>query len=346
MQIHSNYKNLKWFRTLERISYERNNLVDNKAEKRLKILLFFDKYWLEATLEAFYISERTIYNWKKKFKTWEKTIYSLSDKSRKPHKRRKREWSHKVLEKIEEYREEVPNLGKEKIYPMLKNFCSLNDLKCPWISTIWRLIKDLWWLRTYNKKTKLKGKQRARNKLLRKPSNLKANYPWEVISLDTVEVRWEWNSKRYIITIIDIYSRFSHAIVTNSHSSKTAMSAFLEFQNKFPFEIKSVLTDNWSEFMLHFKEYMVKNNIIHYHTYPRNPKMNAHCERFNRTIREWILNINRYKLEDLAYANQIVRTFLKFYNTRRVHCAFGNKYTPLQKLCLYDNIDINKLTAI
>ena len=100
MQIHSNYKNLKWFRILERINYERNNLVDNKAEKRLKILLFFDKYWLEATLEAFEISERTIYNWKKKFRDWEKTIYSLSDKSRKPHKRRKREWSHKVLEKI------------------------------------------------------------------------------------------------------------------------------------------------------------------------------------------------------------------------------------------------------
>jgi hypothetical protein len=58
------------------------------------------------------------------------------------------------------------------------------------------------------------------------------------------------------------------------------------------------------------------------------------------------LNINRYKLDDLAYANKIVREFLYFYNTKRVHYAFGNKLTPLQKLCLYDTIDINKLTAI
>jgi transposase InsO family protein len=74
--------------------------------------------------------------------------------------------------------------------------------------------------------------------------------------------------------------------------------------------------------------------------------MNAHCERFNRTIREWVLNMNRYNLENLEYANKIVRKFLLFYNTKRVHYAFKNKLTPLQKLCLYDTIDINKLTAI
>jgi transposase InsO family protein len=64
------------------------------------------------------------------------------------------------------------------------------------------------------------------------------------------------------------------------------MSIFKEFQSKFPFKIKSVLTDNGSEFMLHFSKYLEKENIKHYHTYPRCPKMNAHCERFNRTIRE------------------------------------------------------------
>lgn len=345
-QVHCNYKWLKWFKTLERISYEREHLVDKEAEKRVKILLFLEKHKLEATLDAFDVSERTLYNWKKKYKDGKKTVYSLSNKSRRPNKTRKREWHYKVLEKIIKYREDVPNIWKEKIYPMLSIYCDLNNYECPWISTIWRLIKDLWWLRQYNKKTKLKWKQRTRNKVLRKPSQLPARLPWEVVALDSVEIRWEWATKRYVITIIDIYSRFSHAIVSNSHSSKTAMSAFLEFQNKFPFKIKSVLTDNGSEFMLHFKEYLDKENIIHYHTYPRNPKMNAHSERFNRTIREWVLNINRYKLTDLAYANDIVKKFLHFYNTKRVHYAFSNKLTPLQKLCLYDNIDINKITAI
>jgi transposase InsO family protein len=95
-----------------------------------------------------------------------------------------------------------------------------------------------------------------------------------------------------------------------------------------------------------FSEYLEQEKILHYHTYPWCPKMNAHSERFNRTIREGVLNINRYRLTDLAYANRIVRSFLSFYNTKRVHCAFENKLTPLQKLCLYYIIDTEAITAI
>ncbi len=36
--LECNYRNLKWFKILERISYEYNNLVDKEAEKRMKIL--------------------------------------------------------------------------------------------------------------------------------------------------------------------------------------------------------------------------------------------------------------------------------------------------------------------
>lgn len=341
-QVHRNFKWLKWFKILEKLSYEQNNLVDKKAEHRVKVLIFYEKYWLKPTLDAFEVSERTIYNWKRKYKNWWKTIHSLSDKSRKPHKKRKREWNYKILEKITKIREEYPNLWKEKIYPLLSIYCDINNLDCPWISTIWRLINDLWWLRQYTKKKK----PRARTTVLRKPSELPAKYPWHLVSLDSVEIRWEWAIKRYVVTIVDIYSRFSHAVVTSSHSSKTAMSIFKEFQNKFPFPVKNVLTDNWSEFALHFKKHLEKEKIKHYHTYPRCPKMNAHCERFNRTIREWVLNINRYKLVDLNYANNIVKKFLNFYNTKRVHYAFKNKLTPLQKLCTYAKIDINIITAI
>ncbi len=317
-------------------------LVDNKAEYRMKALLFWDKHWLEATLDAYEVSERTLFNWKRKYKSSWKMISWLSDKSRRPRNTRKRERAPEVIEEIIHIREEYPNLWKEKIYPLLNIYCDLNNFSCPWVSTIWRLIKDLWWLRQCNSKKKTK----RRENILRKPPEISVSKPWELVSLDSIEVRWIWWSKTYVVTIIDIYSRYSHAVVTSSHSSRTAMSIFKEFQNKFPFPIKNVLTDNWSEFMLHFKKNLEKEDITHYHTYPRSPKMNAHCERFNRTIREWVLNINRYKLDDLEYANNIVRKFLLFYNTKRVHYAFKNKLTPLQKLCLYDTININKLTAI
>jgi transposase InsO family protein len=122
------------------------------------------------------------------------------------------------------------------------------------------------------------------------------------------------------------------------------MSVLQEFEHKFGLNIKNVLTDNGSEFALNFRKYVEKQKITHYHTYPRSPKMNAHCERFNRTIREGVLNINKYKLEDLQEANTLVAEFLDFYNNKRVHFAFKNKMTPLQKRLQYDNI--NNITAI
>jgi IS30 family transposase len=107
-----------------------------------------------------------------------------------------------------------------------------------------------------------------RKEVLRKPSQLPVTFPGEVVSTDSIEVRGASGEKRYVVTIIDIYSRFSHAVVTSSHTSKTAMSIFKEFQSKFPFPVKSLLTDNGSEFMGDFSEYLEQEKILHYHTYP------------------------------------------------------------------------------
>jgi transposase InsO family protein len=38
--------------------------------------------------------------------------------------------------------------------------------------------------------------------------------------------------------------------------------------------------------MKHFSEELKRLHLTHYHTYPKTPKMNAHCERFNRTVQE------------------------------------------------------------
>jgi len=48
----------------------------------------------------------------------------------------------------------------------------------------------------------------------------------------------------------------------------------------------SILSDNGSEFMKEFESLLQEKGLTHYWTYPRSPKMNAHNERFNRTIQE------------------------------------------------------------
>jgi transposase InsO family protein len=97
----------------------------------------------------------------------------------------------------------------------------------------------------------------------------------------------------------------------------------------FPYQIKHILTDNGSEFKKHLSKLIKDSDIVHYHTYPKTPKMNAHCESFNGTIQEEFVDYHQNLLfEDMTEFNKKLSNYLLFYNTKRVHSAFKNKETP------------------
>jgi transposase InsO family protein len=100
----------------------------------------------------------------------------------------------------------------------------------------------------------------------------------------------------------------------------------MEFFNR----IHYVLTDNGSEFKKHFGEELKKQHLIHYHTYPKTPKMNAHLERFNRTIQDEFIDYHNYLLLNSDDFSRKLIDYLIFYNTERVHYAFQNKLAPIQ----------------
>ncbi|GAG20348.1 unnamed protein product, partial [marine sediment metagenome] len=135
-----------------------------------------------------------------------------------------------------------------------------------------------------------------------------------------------------IITFEDVFSRFSFAWATKSHASKAAKEFFNYCQLVFPLPFTFALTDNGSEFKKHFSQELEKLNIIHYHTYPKTPKMNPHCERFNRTIQEEFVDYHAYELINPKSFNQKLMQWLLWYNTERPHFAFQNKYSPVQYL--------------
>ena len=113
----------------------------------------------------------------------------------------------------------------------------------------------------------------------------KAAAPGECGAFDTVEYFLD-GIRRYVITFTDHYSRFAFAWATQSHASLAAREFFGVVSEVFAYPLQSVLTDNGSEFMKHFDEEVRRLHKNHWHTYPRTPKMNAHVERFNRTIQE------------------------------------------------------------
>lgn len=309
-------------------------MVTDKAKERQKILIFWEKHGLEATLDAFPVKRRTLFTWKARFKAEQGKPEGLNAKSRAPQTKRKRIWDTRILEEIRRIREERPNLGAKKLHPLLADFCEALALPCPKPVTIERLIKDMGGLRAIPQRITGTGrvKPQKRQPVLRKPKDLEAKYPGHILALDTVE-RQMHGKRMYVITAIDLYTRTAFAIGTTSHGSQTTAHFFCLVMQLFPYPVQYVLTDNGSEFKKYFRELLAQAKLTHYHTYPKTPKMNAHCESFNGTIQAEFVDFNVELLfTDVSTFNEKLREYLVFYNTKRVHYAFKNKLTPFAVL--------------
>lgn len=306
-------------------------MITEKAKYRYKVLIHWQKHGLASAMDAFGVKRRTLFSWKKALKKGGGRVEALNPGKTERKEKRKRVWSVEILLEIKRLRTVHPNLGKEKLYPELKEFCLAHGLKCPQPKTIGRLIADLGGLRTFPQKVSHFGKVKKANrqKVIRKPKQFKTEYPGHLVSLDTIE-KFVDGLRRYVITFEDIHTRFGFAWAMSSHASLAAKEFFDICIKIFPYPIALVLTDNGSEFKKHFNEELFRLHLTHFHTYPRTPKMNAHLERFNRTIQEEYIDYHLYELIDPKKFNLNLMDWLIWYNTKRVHYAFQNKYSPVQ----------------
>ena len=347
MRIHCKYTGIKGFLTVYNRAVRFRYMITEKAKRRLKILDHWKRHGLESARHAFDVSERTLWYWKARLDKEEGKIETLNPLSRTPQKKRKRIWDIRILDEIKNIREKRPNLGKDKIHPLLLDFTDAFGLgKCPKPMTIGRLIKDMGGLRTTPQRITGTGKIKKvnRQKVLRKPKDFVSLYPGHCLALDTIE-RQRNGRRMYVLTAIDIFTRTTFAIATKSHSSRTSAHFFYLVRQLFPYEIKNVLTDNGSEFKKRLNQLLKENNITHYHTYPKTPKMNAHCESFNGTIQEEFVDYHANLLfDDPTRFNEKLNEYILFYNTKRVHWAFKNKLTPLEVLTKADYY-VSKLPA-
>jgi transposase InsO family protein len=337
MRIFNKNKGIRGSRTAQDRHIRFTYMIKAEAKQRLKILTFWKKYGLEATKEAYGTKERTLYLWQQTLKQGKGQLESLNSGSRAPKNKRKRRYDYRIVEEIKKLRTDHPNLGEKKLYPLLKEYCDSINLPCPKAATIGNIIKDKGGMRLVPQRITGTGRVKPyqRQTALRKPKDIKIKAPGALVALDTVEIIIN-GTRRYLITVEDIFSRFAFAFATTSHASKAAEDFFLLWQQVFPYQTAFVLTDNGSEFKKHFAARLLELQITHYHTRPRTPKMNAHIERFNRTIQEEFADYHRQLLLEPDRFNAKLMDWLIFYNTKRVHHAFGNKLTPVQYLLQYE----------
>ena len=330
MQIHRLSYQVKGFVRLARYAIRWTRMITTKAKHKLKVLGFWKQYGLKAALDAFGVSRRTLYGWQDTLVKGNNQLEALNERSKRPQTVRKRAWPEAVTDRIRQLRDEHPNLGKDKIQVLLAPYCQANQLPIPSVSTIGNLIRDLGGLRKFPIKVRHNGQivPFKRAKRTRKPKHFIANYPGHCGSFDTVE-RLIHGSRRYVITFTDVYSRFSLAWATTSHASLAAKEFFDLTTFLFPFKLTNVLTDNGSEFMKHFDLELKRLHLTHWHTYPKTPKMNAHCERFNRSIQEEYVDYHANELLTPSKFNAGLMKYLIWFNTERPHWGLKLK-TPTQ----------------
>lgn len=118
------YGRIPGYRRLSNMLYSLRKFNENEiAQQRLKIIKFYEKYKEKATKEAFGVDRKLIYVWRKRMSDKGNRLLALVPNSTRPKIVRKMVTNPKIVAFIKKLREKYPRLGKEKIKPLLDEYC-------------------------------------------------------------------------------------------------------------------------------------------------------------------------------------------------------------------------------
>ena len=111
------------------------------AQFRLKAITHTQEYGVRASCAAFEVSRATLYRWQRRLKASNGQLTSLIPKPKTPRVKRTMAVDWRIIVFIRQLRHDHPRLGKEKIKPLLDQFCAQAELKPLAVSTIGKVIK-------------------------------------------------------------------------------------------------------------------------------------------------------------------------------------------------------------
>jgi transposase InsO family protein len=175
---------------------------------------------------------------------------------------------------------------------------------------------------------------RGRRPRLRRdnPVRPQVSRPGELVQTDTVHYVCPLTKKRrYVYTVIDLYTRMAYAAVCDRIGPGIAASIILRASTHFGFAFHMVQADNGPEFGRYFEQTLVRRGVLTRHSRLHRPNDNAHIERFNRTIQEECLGRTLTYKDTNNQVQARLTQYLDFYNTRRVHLGLQFR-TPQEML--------------
>lgn len=300
--------------------------LSDKAKIRLEWFIFYytkAKANASLTCRHFGLERSTWYYWFKRFD--ERNLLTLEDKSSAPHHTRQSEMTPTELGRAIKLRKNHLHWSKIKLARVYQDQYPGETLSS------WHFQCVIQRFNLYPKpakNTRIQAKrQHAQTK--KRITELKIKLPrlGFLLHFDTIELHWN-GVRRYIITVIDHYTKLAFARMYATKSSASAQDFLLRTRLLLGPNIVNAHHDNGSEFAKMFKNLCVDLGIKQYHSRPQTPKDNPMAERFNQTLEnEWLRDGHFTSNTDLF--NTRLADFLVEYNSVRPHESLG-QLTPLK----------------
>ena len=304
---------------------------DEVAQQRHRIMAFYDKYGEQATKEAFGADRKVISRWREKLRQHGGALEGLVPESTRPKRSRTMTVATEIVQFIRQIRQEHPRLGKEKIKPLLDEFCQSNGLNTIAESTIGKVIKrhKLFYQKTGRVYHDPGIKRPIKQKRLRVKRSPRHEDFGHIIS-DTVE-RVTDGIKDYFYNAIDAKLKFAFTLNYKRLSSRNMTDFYKRFRSVYPLSIKDWQNDNGPENQGEFDMALRNDQIPHLFSYPRCPKINSIIERYNRTLQEEFIDNHLDVIHDKPLFHKHLAEYIVFYLTRRIHKSL-DKMTPVDYL--------------
>lgn len=160
--------------------------------------------------------------------------------------------------------------------------------------------------------------------LRRKTLTRGLDYIWQADLVSLLPIRRENSGYGYILTVIDVLSRFTFAAAIRRKTGHEVLAAFRKILRTSKRCPKKLHTDAGVEFYNSvFKTFLRKNDIAHYSTFSDTKA--ALVERFNRTLKERMFKY--FTANNTLRYIDILPDLVEAYNNRP-HTSLGHGRTP------------------
>jgi IS30 family transposase len=288
---------------------------------------------VSLTCRHFAIARSYFYKWYNRYNP--RSLVSLDNRSRKPHRLRPATYDTALVKLIRQLRTDYPSYSSKKLAVILRRDWSIYYSH----ATIGRIIlKYKLYFRALTRMARNRSRRAIAIWKIRKPYGLQAQAPAKVIEFDMKHIL-SGGQKQYAFVSIDIFSKQAYIHIANQPSSYQAMLALQATLDIFGRDV-CIVNDNGSENYKHAYEFLKDQNVTQYFARPHTSKDKPHVENLIGKLQQECLDEDK-TMKTLPERKAQIASWLNDYHFFRPHQSL-NYQTP-QEFCATLGLTIRRV---